>query len=106
MHPTDSWSSSHRIKVHFEVQKFCGFAGEGGDWSLVPPPLGLGLSGKSGKIVQCGNSCGPAPGVCDGDVVRHQPVGRGGDMSWVPLRSVGAQDMFKGGQHVYCIVLY
>eukprot|EP00913_Durusdinium_trenchii_P012940 g12151.t1 len=25
---------------------------------------------KSGKIVQCGNSCGPAPGVCDGDVVR------------------------------------
>ncbi|CAK9070899.1 NAD(P)(+)--arginine ADP-ribosyltransferase (Mono(ADP-ribosyl)transferase) [Durusdinium trenchii] len=36
----------------------------------LPGSFGAACIRKSGKIVQCGNSCGPAPGVCDGDVVR------------------------------------
>eukprot|EP00435_Cladocopium_sp_Y103_P058387 s1473_g20.t1 len=38
----------------------------------LPTSFGMACIRKSGKVVQSGNSCGPAPGLCDGDVVRLQ----------------------------------
>lgn len=42
-----------------------------------PASFGAACIRKSGKILHGGTACGPAPGICDGDLVRLQ-VKRGG----------------------------
>lgn len=46
----------------------------------LPTSFGMACIRKSGKVLQSGNSCGPAPGLCDGDIVRLQV--RGGKVTF------------------------